>query len=48
MKTSEFLHFAFRARNPLAQVRAGFAELTKNIDPAEDVPLLLFETHIQW
>ena len=31
----------------LAQVRAGFAELTKNLDPADGVPLLLFETHMQ-
>jgi hypothetical protein len=31
----------------LAQVRAGFAELTKNLGPADGVPLLLFETHMQ-
>jgi hypothetical protein len=31
----------------LAQVRAGFAELTKTLDPADGVPLLLFETHMQ-
>jgi hypothetical protein len=31
----------------LAQVRAGFAELTKNLDPEAGVPLLLFETHMQ-
>ena len=31
----------------LAQMRAGFAELSKNLDPAAGVPLLLFETHMQ-
>jgi hypothetical protein len=31
----------------LAQIRAGFAELTRNLDPADGVPLLLFETHAQ-
>lgn len=31
----------------LAQIRAGFAELTKNLNPADGVPLLLFETHAQ-
>lgn len=31
----------------LAQVRTSFAELTKNLDPADGVPLLLFETHAQ-
>ena len=31
----------------LAQVGAGLAELTKNLDPADGVPLLLFETHMQ-
>ena len=31
----------------LAQVRAAYAELTKNLDPADGVPLLLFETHMQ-
>jgi hypothetical protein len=31
----------------LAQVRAGFAELTKNLDPADGVPLLLCETYMQ-
>ena len=29
----------------LAQVRAGFEQLMKNRDPADGVPLLLFETH---
>jgi len=31
----------------LAEVRAGFAELTKNLKPEDGVPLLLFETHAQ-
>jgi hypothetical protein len=31
----------------LAQVRAAFAELTMNMSPADGVPLLLFETHMQ-
>jgi hypothetical protein len=31
----------------LAEVRAAFAELTKNRNPAAGVPLLLFETHAQ-
>jgi hypothetical protein len=31
----------------LAQVRAGFAELTKDLNPADGVPLLLFERHVQ-
>jgi hypothetical protein len=31
----------------LAELRAGLAELTKNLDPADGVPLLLFETHMQ-
>ena len=31
----------------LAQIRAGFAELSKNLDPADGVPLLLFETQMQ-
>jgi hypothetical protein len=31
----------------LAEVRAGFAALTKNLDPANGVSLLLFETHRQ-
>jgi hypothetical protein len=29
----------------LAQVRAAFTELSKNLDPSDGVPLLLFETH---
>jgi hypothetical protein len=31
----------------LAELQAGFAELTKNLDSADGVPLLLFETHMQ-
>ena len=31
----------------LAQIRVGFVELTKNLDPADGVPLLLYETHMQ-
>lgn len=31
----------------LAQVRASFAELTKDLNPADGVPLLLFERHVQ-
>ena len=31
----------------LAQIRAGFTELTKNLQPDEGVPLLLFETQQQ-
>ena len=31
----------------LAEIRAGFAALTKNFNPADGVPLLLFETHMQ-
>jgi hypothetical protein len=31
----------------LDEVRAAFAELTKNLDPAEGVPLLLFESRSQ-
>jgi hypothetical protein len=31
----------------LAQVRAGFEELAKNLMPEDGVPLLLFETHMQ-
>jgi hypothetical protein len=31
----------------LFQVRASFAELTKNLGPGDGVPLLLFETHMQ-
>lgn len=31
----------------LAEIRAGFAELTKNLAPGDGVPLLLFETAMQ-
>jgi hypothetical protein len=31
----------------MAEVRAAFAELTKNLDPADGVPLLLFEAKSQ-
>lgn len=31
----------------LAQVRAGFEQLTKNLRPEDGVPLLLFETYMQ-
>ena len=31
----------------LAQIRAGFAELTKNLKPGDGVPLLLFEMQQQ-
>jgi hypothetical protein len=31
----------------MAQVRAAFAELTKNLNPDDGVPLLLFESHMQ-
>ena len=31
----------------LAELRSNFAELSKNLDPADGVPLLLFESHIQ-
>jgi len=83
MKTSELLHFAFCARDPLAlgrryaglfelfpnvdnmpllseglgrpehrgvsraEIRAGFAELARDLDPADGIPLLLFESHIR-
>jgi hypothetical protein len=43
MKTSELLHFAFRARDPLALGR-WYDELMQHRDPAASVPLLLFET----
>jgi hypothetical protein len=31
----------------LAQIQAGFAELTKGLNPADGVPLLLYEQHVQ-
>jgi hypothetical protein len=31
----------------LAQIKAGFAELTKDLNPADGVPLLLFETRVE-
>ncbi len=31
----------------LAQVQAGFATMTQGLDPADGVPLLLFEQHMQ-
>jgi hypothetical protein len=31
----------------LPQIRAGFGELTKNLDPADGIPLLLFEMQAQ-
>ena len=31
----------------LAQIKAGFAELTKGLNPADGVPLLLFEHQVQ-
>jgi len=31
----------------LAEIRAGFAELTKDLNPSDGVPLLLFEHHVQ-
>jgi len=31
----------------LAEVKAGFAELAKDLNPADGVPLLLFEQHVQ-
>jgi hypothetical protein len=31
----------------LAQVKASFAELTKDLNPADGVPLLLFEHHVE-
>lgn len=54
MKTSELLHFAFRAGDPLehidaalAQVQTAFQQLARNLDPAGGIPLLLFETAMQ-
>jgi catechol 2,3-dioxygenase-like lactoylglutathione lyase family enzyme len=31
----------------LAEIKAGFAELTKDLSPGDGVPLLLFEHHVQ-
>jgi hypothetical protein len=31
----------------MAQIRAGFAKLTNDLNPADGVPLLLFERHLQ-
>jgi hypothetical protein len=31
----------------LAEVRDGLTAMTKDLDPADGVPLLIFETHVQ-